>query len=225
MTSRLARAAVSLLVLASAAGAASATVTEYTNQTAYGAATSGSTIFNFDDVTPPGTVSLGDVTLGDLSFSASIPIVVGSGAPLYGGKAFFTSLSATPGIDAAEVLCTLSGTRAIGFIYGDFADGGGLPFTVTLSTGDSFDLSTPFNPGLDTGFIGFVSNTPITSIRFSNNGVGFDVLEVVSSSAGAAGVPEPAPSGLMATGLLALALLSRRRAVKVEIGQQLKTDS
>ena len=112
--------------------------------------------------------------------------------------------------------------RSVG---GDFADGGGLPFTVTLSTGDSFDLSTPLNPGLDTGFIGFVSDTPITSIRFSNDGVGFDVLQVVSSSAGAAGVPEPAPLGLMATGLLALALLSRRRAVKVEIGQQLKTDS
>jgi hypothetical protein len=87
---------------------------------------------------------------------------------------------------------------------------------VTLSTGDSFDLSTPFSPGLDTGFIGFVSNTPITSIRFSNNGVGFDVLEVVSSSAGAAGVPEPAPLELMASGLLALAVLIRRRTVKVE---------
>jgi hypothetical protein len=156
--------------------------------------------------------------LGDLSFSASIPIVVGSGTPFYGGNAFFTSLSPNPGVDAAEVLCTLAGSNAIGFIYGDFADGGALPFTVTLSTGDSFVLSTPFNPGLDTGFIGFVSDTPITSISFHNDGVGFDVLQVVSSSAGAAGVPEPAPLALMATGLLALALLSRRRAVKVEIG-------
>ncbi|HEY2340095.1 MAG TPA: hypothetical protein VGH75_06185 [Steroidobacteraceae bacterium] len=66
MTPRLALAAVGVLVLASAAGEASATVTEYTNQTAYSAATSGSTTFNFDGVTPPGTVSLGDVTLGDL---------------------------------------------------------------------------------------------------------------------------------------------------------------
>ncbi|HEY2341254.1 MAG TPA: hypothetical protein VGH75_12035, partial [Steroidobacteraceae bacterium] len=83
-------------------------------------------------------------------------------------------------LDAAEVLCTLSGSRAIGFIYGDFADGGGLPFTVTLSSGDSFELSTPPNPGLDTGFIGFVSDTPITSINFRNDGVGFDVLQVVT---------------------------------------------
>jgi hypothetical protein len=219
MTPRLARAAVSMLVLASAAGAASATVTEYTDQTVFSAAISHSTTLTFDGLTPPGTVSFGGFTLGDLSFAGSdfnLPIVVGSGQPFYGGSAFFTSLSLSPGIDAAEVLCTLAGSNAIGFLYGDFADGGGLPFTVTLSTGDSFDLSTPFSPGLDTGFIGFVSDTPITSIRFSNDGVGFDVVQVVSSSAGAAGVPEPAPLLLLATGLLSLALLARRRTARVE---------
>jgi hypothetical protein len=76
-------------------------------------------------------------------------------------------------------------------------------------------LNTPFIPGLDTGFIGFVSDTPITSISFHNDGVGFDLLQVVSSSAGAAGVPEPAPLGLMATGLLALAVLARRRRAEI----------
>jgi len=214
MTPRLARAAISMLVLASAAGGASATVTEYTDQTAYGAATSHSHSFNFDGVTPPGSASLGDVTLGDVSFDATIPITVGSGTPFYSGSAFFTSLSPNPGLDAAEVLCTLAGSQAIGFTYGDFADEGGLPFTVTLSTGDSFVLNRPFNPGLDTGFIGFVSDTPITSITFRNDGQVFDLLQVVSSSAGAAGVPEPAPLGLMATGLLALAVLARSRTLK-----------
>jgi hypothetical protein len=218
MTSRLTRAAISMLVLATAAGQASATLSEYIDQTAYSAATSHSHTFNFDGVTPPGSAALGGVTLGDVSFDATIPITVGSGTPFYSGRSFFTSLSPNPGIDAAEVLCTLAGSNAIGFLYGDFADGGGLPFTVTLSTGDSFVLNTPFSPGLDTGFIGFVSDTPITSISFRNEGVGFDVLQVVSSSAGAAGVPEPAPLGLMASGLLALAVLARRRMVKVGIG-------
>ena len=35
-------------------------------------------------------------------------------------------MSATPGVDAAEVLCTLSGSTALGFIYGDVLDGGAL---------------------------------------------------------------------------------------------------
>jgi hypothetical protein len=219
MAARLAPAAVGLIVLVSAAGAASATVTEYTDQTDFSAATSGLTHFNFDGLTPPGTVSLGDVTVGDLSFTGSIlnvPIVVGSGTPFYGGMPFFTSLSVIPGIDEADVLCTLSGSRAIGFIYGDFADGGGLPFTVTLSTGESFTLTTPLNPGSDTGFVGFVSDTPITSVTFSNDGVGFDLLQVDNSSTRAVGAPEPAPLALMAMGLLCLAVLARRRMAEVE---------
>jgi hypothetical protein len=206
-----------MIVFAFAAGAASATVTEYTDQTAYSAATSNSTTVMFDSVTPPGTVLFGDVTVGDLAFASdgsSFPFVVGSGAPFYGGTAFFTSLSSAPGIDLSEVLCTSLGSTAIGFIYGDFADGGGQPFTVTLSTGDSFQLSTPANPGSGTGFVGFVSDTPITSVTFSDNGQGFDLLQVNESSA--RGVPEPAPFELLAAGLLSLALLGRRRAVRVE---------
>ena len=173
MPPRLAPAAVGILALASAAGEASATVTEYTDQSAYNAAISNSTIFNFDAVTLPGTVLPGGVTFGDLSVTGSgddFPIVVGSGSLVYAGSAFFTSLSLAPGVDASDVLLTSAGSRAIGFMYGDFADGGGTPFTVTLSTGDSFQLSTPPNPGFDTGFIGFVSNTPITSVTFSDDG-------------------------------------------------------
>ena len=219
MAARLAPAAVGLIVLVSAAGAASAAVTEYTDHTDFSAATSGSTHFNFDGLTPPGTVSLGDVTVGGFSFSSSsgnFPIVVGSGTPFYGGSSFFSSLSATPGVDAAEVLCTLSGSTALGFIYGDVLDGGGLPFTVTLSSGESFTLTTPLNPGSDTGFVGFVSDTPITSVTFSNDGVGFDLLQVDNASPRAVGAPEPATFALMAMGLLCLAVLARRRMGEVE---------
>jgi hypothetical protein len=219
MAPRLAPAAVGIIVLAFAAGEASATVTEYTDPTAYGAATSSSATLTFDGLTPPGTISFGNVTVGGLSFtgsSSNFPVVVGSGAPFYGGIPFFTSLSPAPGIAPSEVLCTSSGSTAIGFIYGDFADDGGLPFRVTLSTGDHFELSTPLSPGSDTGFVGFVSDTPITSVTFSDDGQAFDLLQVDNSSARTAGVPEPAPLALLATGLLCLAVLARRRTVKVE---------
>jgi hypothetical protein len=216
MAARLVSAAVTIFILASAADTASATVTEYTDQTAFNTAISNSTTFTFDGLTAPGTVSFGPVTFGGLVFSgddsSSFPYVVGSGSPYYGGSAFFTSLSSTPGID--EMLCYSLGSTAIGFIYGDFVDGGGQPLTVTLSTGDSFLLSTPANPGSDTGFVGFVSNTPITSVTFSDNGQGFDLLQVDESPA--RGVPEPAPFELLAAGLLSLVVLGRRRALRLE---------
>jgi uncharacterized protein (TIGR03382 family) len=213
-------AAVGLLVLSFASGEGSAAITEYTDPTAYGAATSNQTTFNFDGVTAPGTASLGPVSFGDLSFDGSgtnIPVVFGAGSPFYGGSAFFSSISPLPGFDPAQVLCTLAGSTAIGFIYGDFADEGDAPITVTLSTGDSFTLNTPLNPGVDTGFVGFVSDTPITSVTFSNDdGLTFDLLQVETTSGSAVGAPEPAPMALMAIGLLSLAVLGRRRKVRAE---------
>jgi hypothetical protein len=212
MAPRLTPAAIGIIVLALAASETSATVTEYTDPTTYSVATSNSTTFTFDGLTAPGTVSFGPVTFGGLVLagddSSSYPFVVGSGSPFYGGTAFFTSSSSTPGFD--ELLCYSLGSRAIGFIYGDFVDAGGQPFTVTLSTGDSFELSTPANPGSDIGFVGFVSDTPITSVTFSDNGQGFDLLQVDASPA--RGVPEPAPFELLAAGLLSLAVLGCRRA-------------
>lgn len=220
MAARPVSAAVSIIVLALAADTASATVTEYTDPTTYSAATSNSTTFTFDGLTAPGLPSFGDVTVGDLSFTGlDLPIVIGSGSSLFGGASLFTAFSLAPGIDPSEVLCTLPGSTAIGFTYGDLGLSGGLPFTVTLSTGEVFSLSTPPVPGVDTGFVGFVSNTPITSVTFSDDG-DFALLQVDKSSPRAVGAPEPAPVALMAVGLLSLAMLGRRRVVRVERNAQ-----
>lgn len=216
MAARLLSAAVSISVLVSlvsAAGVASASVTEYTDQTAFNAAISHSTSFNFDGLIPPNTVSFGDVTVGDLAFTAgglSIPTVVGSDSPLFGGSPFFFAYSETPGIDPSEVQLTLSGSKALGFTYGDLDLSGGQPLTVTLSTGESFNLTTPPNPGIGTGFVGFVSNTPITSVSFSDDSEGLALLQVDN----AAGVPEPGTFALLAAGLLSLALFRPRRALR-----------
>jgi PEP-CTERM motif len=117
--------------------------------------------------------------------------------------------SAGDASDPSEVVCTLSGTTAIGFTYGDYADSGETPFTVTLSTGDSFALNTPLNPGSDTGFVGFVSDTPISSVTFADSGNAFDVVQFLESRP--TSVPEPGTLALMTTGLLGMALFGRRR--------------
>jgi hypothetical protein len=216
MAPRLARAAIGLMALASA-GAASAAVTEYTDQTAFDAAASNTSSFNFNGLSAPGSLTLGDLSSDNLSFSASgsnVPVLWGGGL-FYGGSSFFSSVSLAPGLDPAELLCTLAGATAIGFIYGDFADEGALPFTVTLSSGETFSLSTPALAGVDTGFVGFISNQPITSVTFSDEGQAFDLIQVERSPGSVVGAPEPGPLSLMAAGLLALAALARRRTPPV----------
>jgi hypothetical protein len=86
---------------------------------------------------------------------------------------------------------------------------------VTLGGGSSFILTTPDDPGHGTGFVGFVSSTPITGVRFDNTGgAAFDVIQF-SDNAPVTSVPEPGPLPLMATGLLSAALLVRRRSPRV----------
>ena len=215
MESKLARLTLGIVVLAFNAPLVSASTTEYTDVLSFDAAVLPPSNYNFDLI-PPGP---GDVTVGGATFTAGggFDFVFDSTASQANyGSSFFSGQPGDSG-GPAEVVCTLAGATALGFTYGDYADAA-IPFTVTLSTGDSFALTTPSFNGLDTGFVGFVSDTPITSVTFADNGIDFDVINF-SKSARATSVPEPGALALMATGLLGMALLGRRRRMTVEAGR------
>ncbi len=140
--------------------------------------------YNFEGIAPAASYSQVDATVGGVTLTTATSnngyvIDAAAGFASYNAS-FFSGQSANPGTDPSEVVCTLSGATAIGFTYGDYQDSA-LPFTVTLSTGDSFTLSTPLNPGSDTGFVGFVSDTPITGVTFADSGTAFDVINLSES--------------------------------------------
>ena len=218
METKLARLTLGLAVLAFNAPLASAHVTEYTDQASFDAAASGLGNFNFQGLAPNNTEVFGDVNVGGVTFSAGggsdwVLNPTGGNPLLYGGASFFTATTADA--SPSQVVCTLSGATSLGFTFGDYVDPA-IPLTVTLSGGESFTLTMPSNAGFDTGFVGFVSSTPITGVTFADQGT---ALDIVNFQASATSVPEPGTLALMATGLLGMALLGRRRRMTVEAGR------
>jgi hypothetical protein len=216
MEMKLANPRLALALLALNAATASAQVTEYTDEAAFNAAATGLTSYNFEGIAPAGTYVPGDVTVGGVTFTggggADYVFDANSTYANYGAS-FFSGFSSSVGANPAEVVCTLAGATALGFTFGDLAEGS-TAFSASLSDGSFFLLSTPLNPGFDTGFVGFISSVPITSVTFDNSGTAFDVISFAEHS-GARPVPEPGSLTLMATGLLCLGFLVRRRTVKV----------
>jgi hypothetical protein len=218
MESKLMRPGLAVALVAFTAATASAQVTEYTDQGAFNAATSGVTSYGFEGIAPPSLFVQGNITVGGVTFTGGggLGFVFDASAG-YGnyGASFFSGQSQNVGVDPSEVVCTLAGATALGFTFGDYADDPGNPFTVTLSDGSSFFLTTPDDPGHGTGFVGFVSSTPITGVSFDHaGGAAFDVIQF-SDNAPVTPVPESDPLPLMAAGLLSVALLLRRRSVRV----------
>lgn len=120
----------------------------------------------------------------------------------------FAFLDGSPDNFSFSVTSVGGPLNAFGFDVSSGSSFGGT--TVTLNTGDTFNLSD-FDAELDgngTGFLGFASDTPFTSIRFDvENDAEFE--GVFFNTFYADVVPAPGAAGLL--GLAGLAAVRRRR--------------
>jgi hypothetical protein len=218
---RLAFAALFLIYLAAPAFAA---VTEYTDLKSFNTAVSGTATYDFNNIAPPGEIAffatpiLGGVTFSGVDGQMYGVVDVGVSNGDGYGTSFFTGQT-TNSSDPSYVIATTTGVRAIGFTYGTYI-GSLVPFTVTLSSGDVFTLTTPYvsdNYSGVTGFVGFVSDAPITSVMFVEQGGSMDITQLTVGPA-TAPVPVPAALLLFGPGLVGIAAM-RKKVKKNDVGR------
>jgi hypothetical protein len=179
------------------ANSAQAATLQFTNLASFQANTTGLTTINFEGLAPAGsfiTYPTG-LTTGGVNFNAGNFLYIvdpavspdynwGSGSVLQGGA----------GQAAATITATLpSGITAVGSdimsigVTGPIAS----PFTIALSTGETFNLNSLTYPNRQ--FVGFTTDTNIASISFqaTNGNTLLDNFRFGRANTVATAVPEP----------------------------------
>jgi hypothetical protein len=200
---------------------ASATALLYTDRVAWEAATSGLFTIDFEGLATPGVPSnhstAGGLTIGGVQFIGLTPP---SSYYLYGQD---PATSPNFSWNSGDVLIGPNAAWGGGYIEVNLPAGGvtsvgtdlmthtpfAQPVVVSLSTGESFTVGTYGNP--TRAFVGFTSDVPLTSIRFTPEN-GYSIIDNFSDgSAPGAEVSEANPLVLGATGLLSLWIARRLR--------------
>jgi len=187
-------------------------VTVYTNQASFDAATSGLTNIDFNGIAAPGSYvayGAGPLTLSGVTFTGNGSMFVIDpayyGFP-YTGGGFLTSDYSNPDIiNAALGLVT-----AVGFDFGSLFSGGAT-FDVTLGS-QTFIVSTTGSTESGTlGFVGFTSSTPFSSVTLSMpDSPGYNAIDNFTFGSNVATTPEPSSLLLFATSLLGLVPFRRK---------------
>jgi hypothetical protein len=194
---------------------ADAAVTVYTDQAAWLAAVSGVISENFES-SPLGELAPGTTDIG--AFSITIDQNFGDVAIVdngnINGSRQFHGLLASDGttiLDFSEF-----GSSIFGFAGTWNSTTTNDRLTVTIA-GTTIEFDDHL-PGNGSGFLGFVSTDPFSILQFrtetvTSDGEAFDLDDVLIATglASTTPIPEPGTMGLLATSLLGLGLLRRRR--------------
>ena len=199
---------------------AHAQVTVYNDRASFLSATSGVTTIDFNDQVTAPSKSRGyggsTVTLSGVTFTANGDLFAVSPRfdPIYnlGDGTVLSFQGQGPNILTVSLP---SATTAFGL---DFGGNDALPFTFTLSTGDTFTFTGANAPTATPTFRGFTSTTAFTSFTISTNDSVPEIDRFSFGSTAAPAVVNPVPEpgewatmGIACAGLSGLMIRARRK--------------